>query len=134
MNVLRAIISDTNNASKTSSPIQTDLQLLSLIRKRVAGAKDAAQQFLEANRLDLKEKEDAQIVILEGYAGQIQTMSAEEIQSAVLQAISQLQGEGKKADVGSVLKALFAPGGILDSKPVERAEVARIVKHTVAKS
>ncbi|KAL1969838.1 hypothetical protein VTN77DRAFT_7347 [Rasamsonia byssochlamydoides] len=134
LDVLRAIISETNNASKTSSPIQTDLQLLSLIRKRIAAAKDAGQQFLEANRPELKEKEDAQIAILEEYAGQIQTMSTEEIQSAVSQAISQLQGEGKKADVGSVLKTLFAPGGILDGKPAERAEVARIVKETVAKS
>lgn len=133
MNVLRAVISEANNASHTSSPIQTDLQLLALIRKRIALAKDAGQQFLEANRPDLKEKEDAQIAVLEEYASQVQTMSTEEIQSAVSQAISQLQGEGKKTDVGSVLKTLFAPGGILDGKPAERAEVARIVKETVAK-
>jgi uncharacterized protein YqeY len=108
--------------------------LLSLIRKRLAAAKDAAQQFQGANRPDLKEKEDAQIVVLEEYAGHIQTMSAEEIQSAVSQAVSQLQGDGKKADIGSVLKALFAPGGVLDGKPAERAKVARIAKETVPKS
>jgi uncharacterized protein YqeY len=134
LNVLRAIISETNNAAKTSTPIQTDLQLLSLIKKRTAASKDAAQQFLQADRPDLKEKEDAQIAVLEGYAGQVQTTPIEEIQSAVSQVISQLQNDGKKADVGNVLKTLFAPGGLLDGKPAEKAEVARVVKEAVSKS
>lgn len=132
--MLRAIISETNNAAKTSTPIQTDLQLLSLIKKRTAASKDAAQQFLQADRPDLKEKEDAQIAVLEGYAAQVQTTPIEEIQSAVSQAISQLQNDGKKADVGNVLKTLFAPGGLLDGKPAEKAEVARVVKEAVSKS
>lgn len=132
--MLRAIISETNNAAKTSTPIQTDLQLLSLIKKRAAASKDAAQQFLQADRPDLKEKEDAQIAVLEGYAGQVQTTPIEEIQSAVSQVISQLQNDGKKADVGNVLKTLFAPGGLLDGKPAEKAEVARVVKEAVSKS
>ncbi|KAL1992072.1 hypothetical protein VTN49DRAFT_4104 [Thermomyces lanuginosus] len=133
LNVLRAIIADTTNASKTSSPIQTDVQLLSLIRKRIAAAKDAGQQFLEANRPDLKEQEDAQIAVLEEYAGQVQTMGNEEIQAAVQNVIAQLQSEGQKLNAGNVLKALLAPGGALDGKPVEKAEVAKIAKEAVAK-
>jgi uncharacterized protein len=131
LNVLRALISETNNASKTSSPIQTDLQLLSLIRKRVVAARNASQQFLEANRSDLKEQEDAQIAMLEEYAGRIQKMSVEEIQLSISQAIFQLRSGEKKADLSAVLKSLLSPGGILDGKPVERAEVARIAKETI---
>ena len=111
LNVLRAIISETNNASKTSSPIRTDLQLLSLIRKRVTAATDASQQFLAANRSDLKEKEDRQIEVLQEYAGRVQTMDIEEIRQAVSETISRLQNEGKKADLGSILKALFFSRG-----------------------
>ncbi|BDD56193.1 hypothetical protein MPDQ_005636 [Monascus purpureus] len=132
LDVLRALISEVNNASKTPSPVQTDLQLLSLIRKRTAAAKDAAQQFAAADRLDLKEKEDAQVVVLDEYAAQVDTMSHEDIKIVVVQEISQLKEAGKKVDIGSVLKSLFAPGGALDGKPAERAEVAKIAKEAVS--
>lgn len=71
-------------------------------------------------------------MVLEEYAGQVETMSTEEIKQTVSQTISNLKESGKKADVGSVLKTLFAPGGPLDGKPAERAEVAKIAKETIA--
>ncbi|KAG2414681.1 hypothetical protein HFD88_003872 [Aspergillus terreus] len=132
LNVLRALISETNNSQKTSSPIQTDLQLLSLIRKRAAGAKEAALQFAEADRPDLKEKEDEQATILEEYAGQVETMSLDDVQQIVSQEISKMKESGEKVEIGSLLKALFAPGGALDGKPAERSEVAKIAKAAVS--
>lgn len=105
-----------------------------MIRKKTAQSKEASQQFADANRPDLKEKEDAQIAVLEEYAGQVETMSVEQIKETVSQIIAQLKGEDKKADIGTVLKTLFAPGGALDGKPAERAEVARIAKELVAAS
>lgn len=132
LDVLRAVISETNNASKTPSPIQTDIQLLSLIRKRVAASNDAAREFAEAGRPDLKEKQDTQIAILEEYASHVETMSLDEIRTIVSNEVSKLKGDGKKADIGSVLKSLFAPRGALDAKPAERAEVAKITKEVVS--
>lgn len=132
MNVLRALISETNNSVKTASPIQTDLQLLSLIRKRASAAQQAAQQFAEAGRPDLKENEDAQVTILEEYAGQVETMSQDDIKAIVAQEVSKLKEAGNKVEIGSLLKALFAPGGAMDGKPAERSEVAKIAKDAVA--
>ncbi|KAA8646886.1 hypothetical protein EYZ11_005976 [Aspergillus tanneri] len=132
LNVLRALISETNNAAKTSSPIQTDLQLLSLIRKRAAASKEASQQFADANRADLQENEDKQVAILEEYAGQVETISLDEVHQIISQEIAKLQEGPNKPNVGSLLKSLFAPGGALDGKPAERAEVARIAKKMVA--
>lgn len=132
LNVLRALISETNNSVKTASPIQTDLQLLSLIRKRASAAQQAAQQFAEAGRSDLKENEDAQVTILEEYAGQVETMSQDDIKAIVAQEISKLKEAGNKVEIGSLLKALFAPGGAMDGKPAERSEVAKIAKDAVA--
>jgi uncharacterized protein len=126
------LISETNNAAKTSSPIQTDIQLLSLIRKRAAAAADAAQQFAAADRADLKAKEDEQITILDEYAGQVKTLSAEELDAIVAQQIVIIKEAGGKLDFGQVLKALFAPGGALDGKPADRKEVAALVKKAVA--
>ncbi|KAH8691485.1 Yqey-like protein-domain-containing protein [Talaromyces proteolyticus] len=134
LNVLRALISETNNAAKTSSPIQTDLQLLSLIKKKVAASKDASRQFAEANRADLKETEDSQIAVLEEYADQVETISLEEIKATVSNAITQLQREGGKLNPGLVLKTLLAPGGALDGKPADKSEVAQVVKELLPKN
>ena len=38
LNVLRALLADVTNSAKTSNPIKTDMQLLSLLRKRAAAA------------------------------------------------------------------------------------------------
>ncbi|KAF3391485.1 Altered inheritance of mitochondria protein 41 [Penicillium rolfsii] len=132
LNVLRALISETNNAAKTASPIQTDIQLLSLIRKRASASKEAAQQFAEADRPDLKEKEDAQIAILEEYAGHVKTLTVEEVEAVITKEIAAIKETGKKVEVGQVLKALFAPGGALDGKPADRKEVAGLVKKAVS--
>jgi uncharacterized protein YqeY len=126
------LISETNNAAKTASPIQTDIQLLSLIRKRASASKEAAQQFAEADRPDLKEKEDAQIVILEEYAGHVKTLTVEEVEAVITKEIAAIKEAGKKLEVGQVLKALFAPGGALDGKPADRKEVAGLVKKAVS--
>ncbi|KAJ5888989.1 hypothetical protein N7495_009030 [Penicillium taxi] len=132
LNVLRALISETNNAAKTASPIQTDIQLLSLIRKRAAAAKDAAQQFAEAERPDLKEKEDQQITILEEYAGQVETLSTEEVQAMITQELAPFKTAGTKPQIGQVLKLLFGKGGSLEGKPVDGKEVSAIVKDTIS--
>lgn len=70
--------------------------------------------------------------ILEEYAGQVKTMGVDEIKSIVSQELNKLKEAGDKADIGSLLKALFAPGGALDGKPAERSEVAKIAKEAVA--
>ncbi|KAJ5787032.1 hypothetical protein N7457_002022 [Penicillium paradoxum] len=132
LNVLRALISETNNAAKTASPIQTDIQLLSLIRKRLNASKDAAKEFEAAERPDLKEKEDAQVVVLEEYAGQVKTLPIAEIKEVVVNEIDAMINAGSKPNQGTVLKALFAPGGPLDGKPVDRREVATEVKNALS--
>lgn len=132
MNVLRALISETNNAAKSASPIQTDIQLLSLIRKRVAAATEAAKQFAEENRADLKEKEEAQVAILEEYAGQIKTMSVEEMEAIVTETINSLKEAGTKLSEGPVLKALLSKGGAFDGKPVNRGDVTQLVKKALS--
>ncbi|EPS27248.1 hypothetical protein POX_e06223 [Penicillium oxalicum] len=132
LNVLRALISETNNAAKTASPIQTDIQLLSLIRKRASAAKEAAEEFAKADRADLKEKEDAQIAILQEYAGHVKTLSTEEVEAVIAREIDAIKEAGKKLEIGQVLKSLFATGGALDGKPADRKEVAGLVKQALS--
>lgn len=132
LNVLRSVISETNNAGKTQRPIETDFQLLTLLNKRTHSLQEAASEFGKAGRDDLKNKATEELAVLETYANQVQTMSSEEIQSIVSSVISNL--EQKTLNVGSVMKALVAPGGALEGKPAVRADVAKIVEKTVGEA
>ncbi|PWY90697.1 GatB/YqeY domain-containing protein [Aspergillus heteromorphus CBS 117.55] len=132
LNVLRALISETNNAAKTNSPIETDLQLLGLIKKRIALSQDAIKEFEAENRPDLTEGEQQHVTVLEEYGAQVQTMSLDDIKTIVSEEIAKVKESGEKPQMGSLLKSLFSSGGALDGKPAERAEVARIVKEAVA--
>ncbi|KAL9122759.1 MAG: hypothetical protein Q9187_000698 [Circinaria calcarea] len=128
LNVLRALLAETTNASKTSNPIRTDIQLLSLLRKRAAASKSAAQEFSAANRADLRDSELSQVAVLEEYASGVETLGEEEIKEAVAKIIGEMRTKGHTANPGALLKALVGPGGEFNGKPVENAEVAKIVK------
>ncbi|KAF2836042.1 GatB/YqeY domain-containing protein [Patellaria atrata CBS 101060] len=132
LSVLRAILADITNASKTSSPITSDLALLALLKKRISASRTAAEEFQQAGRSDLVEKEEGQIKILEGYAGSVHTVSEEEIKKAVEDAGQKLKTEGTKLEMGSLMKLITGIGGSLDGKPVEKKEVARVIKDYLA--
>ncbi|KFY47813.1 hypothetical protein V496_10429, partial [Pseudogymnoascus sp. VKM F-4515 (FW-2607)] len=79
LNVLRALLSQSLNASKTNSPIVTDMQMLALVRKNAAASKQAAAEFVEAGRQDLADKEAEQMRVMEEYIGEVKTVGEEEI-------------------------------------------------------
>jgi len=132
LNVVRNLLAEVTNAAKTSSPIKSDLQLLSLLRKRAAASQTASKEFADAGRSDLKEKEDAQIAILGEYAGGVETMGINQIRDTVSRAIEEMRGAGGKVTSGDALKRLLAPGGDFEGKPVEKADVARMVKEVLS--
>jgi uncharacterized protein len=127
LNVLRAILSDATNASKGPSPIRTDVQVLALLRKRLAGSKAASEEFAQANREDLKAKQDAEIMVMDEYAGQVETFSEEDIVKAIEQAYQSLK-ETANVNAGIILREIFRPGGMLDGKAVEKSQVAKMVQ------
>jgi len=131
LSVLRSILSQTLNASKTSTPINTDMQMLALLRKSAKASRAASEEFKGAGRDDLAEKEDLQVNIMEEYAVGVETMSAEQIRLAVQDIIAKMKTEGAKMQMGDVLKRVFAPEA-LGEKPVEKGDVARIVKQVMA--
>lgn len=133
LNVLRALLAEVTNQAKTSKPINTDMQLLSLLRKRAAAAKSAGAEFRAAGRQDLEEKEGKQAAIMEEYAGGVEIMSESDLRDAVGKGVEEAKSTAQgKVNTGDVLKKLLAPGGSLDGKPVEKSEVAKIVKEVLA--
>ena len=137
LNVLRGLLAEVTNAAKTNNPVKTDMQLLSMLKKRTATAKQASDEFKSAGREDLVEKEEDQVKVLEEYAGDVKTLSTDDIRDAVMKTVDEAKAQQSapgKINMGDILKRLLAPGGILDGKPVDRAEVARIVKEVLTMS
>lgn len=136
LTVLRSILSATLNASKTANPVQTDAQVVALLRKSARACEDASTEFKGAGRQDLVEKEQAQIAVLDEYvAGSgIQVISEEQLRTAVTDVVTAMASEGDaqgKAKMGEVMKRLLAPGGLLEGKTVEKMDLARIVREVV---
>jgi uncharacterized protein YqeY len=136
LTVLRSILSSTLNASKTANPVQTDAQVVALLRKSARACEDASAEFQGAGREDLVEKERAQIAVLDEYvAGSgFQAISEEELRTVVSDVVAAMGSEGDaqgKAKMGEVMKRVLAPGGPLEGKSVEKTDLARIVREVV---
>lgn len=128
LNVLRSLLAEVTNAAKSPNPVKTDMQLLSMLKKRQAAAKAASIEFKAAGREDLVEKEQGQVDILDEYAGEVQTMAIEDVKAAIKSTIDELKAKTPDLKAGPVMKAIFAPGGSLDGKNVEKSTVPGIVK------
>ncbi|KAH8173328.1 yqey-like protein [Sarocladium implicatum] len=127
--VLRSILSANLNASKTTSPVQTDVQLVALIRKIRKQYEDAAAEAEGAGRADLVEKEKKQMEIVDGYieACGVQTVAGAELEAMVEKAVA----AAKEAQTGSreiMGKVMGAVSAQLEGKDVERKTLAEMVK------
>jgi len=107
--------------------------MLALLRKTANASRAASEEFKGAGRQDLADKEDLQLKIMEEYAGSVETMGEDEIRSTVKGVLDSMKAEGSKMATGDVLKRVFSPE-VLGSKPVEKADVAKIVKQALAES
>ena len=126
LDVLRGLIAETTNAAKTSTPVSTDSHLLRIIQKRIKNSREVILQFEEAKRDDLKEKENAQIRVLEEYIQNSGIMSEEDVTKAIQGTIGAMRTKGQKTDKASVMKNLLGPGGALENELVDKKEVARL--------
>jgi len=131
LSVLRSLMAQTLNASKTSNPINTDMQMLALLRKSSAAAKAASEEFKGAGRQDLAEKEEEQVKIMEEYAGGVEVMGEEEVRKAVEEVVASVKTSGGKLSMGEVLKVVFAPDN-LGGKAVDKGMVSNVVKQVLA--
>ncbi|EEQ29435.1 hypothetical protein McanMca71_004325 [Microsporum canis] len=131
LDVLRGIISEVNNAAKTPKPIETDLSLLDILRKRASSLEASGKEYAAAGREDLTAKAAAERKVVEEYAAQVETVSEEAIRTAVEGVIAELRVGGEKMAIGSVMKKVLAAGGPLDGKPASKTVVAKIAGELV---
>jgi len=98
-----------------------DADVLSIVSKMIKQRKDAAEQFQQADRQDLADKELAEIEILKQYLPA--QLSTEEINAVVKQVIADTGASGMQ-DMGQVMGAVKAKV----AGQADMGEVSQIVK------
>lgn len=84
-------------------------------------------EFETAKREDLRSREVAQIAVLNEYIQDSNSMGEEEMTAAIQDLIGKMRTEEKEVNRGSVMKALVGPGGSMDSRTVDKSDLARLV-------
>jgi len=79
--------------------------ILRVIRSLMKQRSDSIEQYHEAGRSELADKEAAEKAILEGYLPA--ALGAEEVEAAVLEVIAEVGAEGPR-DMGRVMKPVLA--------------------------
>jgi uncharacterized protein YqeY len=82
----------------------TDEDVLAVIEKEAKQHKDSIEQFKNANRIELVEKEEKELAILQKYLPE--QMGEDEVKKLVAEAVSQT-GAASPADIGKVMGALM---------------------------
>lgn len=131
LSVLRTVLAAVMNASKTPFPVTTDTKLVAMLRKQMRAAEDARAEFASAGREDLVAKEGAQIAVLEEYLGNsgVETVAGPALEAIVKDLARALEAEtGKMPGMGDIMKTAMGPGGMLENKGVDKAQLVRIIK------
>jgi uncharacterized protein YqeY len=103
----------------------TDGEALAIVSTLVKQRKDSVEQFTNAGRQDLADKEKAEITILEAYLPP--PVSREELEKAVDEAV-RTTGASSPKDMGGVMKAVMAglAGRNADGKLINELVRARL--------
>lgn len=127
LDVVKSLLAEITNASKTSAPADTDIAILQIINKTKSKAQDSIQEARKAGREDIVEKEKVGITFLEEYASKVNSMSPEQIRAVVEKVVASMgkDDKGNPPGMGQVLKNVMLE---LEGEPVLRADVAQTVK------
>lgn len=127
LTALRALKTALTNAAIEKGGLGTELEegeALAVVRKQVKQRQDSYQQFTDAGRAELAEKEEAEIKVLEGYLPQ--ALSAEELEKLVDEAVAEA-GATSRADMGKVMKlAQEKAAGRAEGKVLSAAVMKRL--------
>jgi uncharacterized protein YqeY len=135
LDILRSILAEITNASKTAKPITSDAHLLALLTKQLSASDKSLEEFQNAKREDLVEKEERQRDVLKGYLEEIPTVKTGEVDALVTEVVRELSGgqEGdaeKKPAFGLVMKGVLMK---IAGRPVDQGYVSKKVEEVCGK-
>ena len=105
LSVMRMLLAAVRNAeiSKKVAKLE-DADIISVIQKMIKEHKESIAQFEKGNRLDLVDKEKAELEILQKY---VPTQMGEDEVISIIKATIQEMGITSKADTGKAMKAVM---------------------------
>lgn len=115
---LRMVLSEVKNRRIELGRDLEDEDVLAVIAKAKKSRLDSAQQYKDAGRAELEERELGEIAVIDGYLPQ--QLGEDETREIVAGIISEL-GLTEKKQMGQVMKAVMAKHkGVIDGKLVQR--------------
>ena len=102
LTVLKDILAQIVNSTKTKKPIETDSAVYELLRTAISKREDSAASYRAHNRADLADIEDSEIAVLKGYVPQ--ELSERDLQALILERIGSLSSESRT--IGGVMAAI----------------------------
>ena len=120
LSALRMLKAAVMNKSVEKGRDLDDAEVLQVVASLVKQRRDSIEQFTNAGRTDLVEKETAELTVLQAYLPAAAT--PEEINAAVAEAIAET-GASSPKDMGKVMKAVMPKlaGKNADGKAVNEA-------------
>lgn len=105
LTTIRMLLAAVKQKEVDERVVVDDAALVAIVDKLIKQRKDSLSQFTAAGRMDLADKEAAELVVLEAYLPQ--RLSADEIQAAVNAIVADLGAKGP-GDMGKVMGAVKA--------------------------
>jgi hypothetical protein len=125
LGTIRLLLAAAKQKEVDERVVLDDAAMVAIVDKLIKQRKDSVDAFTKANRMDLADKESAEILVLQGYLPQ--RLSAEEVSAAVQAIVSNLGAKGP-GDMGKVMAAVKAQ---LAGK-ADMAMVSQAVKSALA--
>jgi uncharacterized protein YqeY len=103
LGTIRLLLAAAKQKEVDERVVLDDAAMVSIVDKLIKQRKDSVTAFTQANRMDLADKESAEIKVLEAYLPQ--RLSPEEVTAAVQAIVAQLGAKGP-GDMGKVMGAV----------------------------
>jgi len=122
LSVLRMMKTAVTNKEIENRKELDDRNVVAILNTLVRQRRDSAGQFRKGGRIELAEKEEIEIRVIETYLPPPATK--QEIQAAIESAISETGAKGPK-DMGKVIKATMA---LISGKTVDKTKVSSLIR------
>jgi len=130
LGTIRLLLAAAKQKEVDERVVLDDVAMVAIVDKLIKQRKDSVAAFTLANRMDLADKESAEIKVLEAYLPQ--RLSAEEVATEVKAIVAELAIElGRKAGPGDMGKVMGAVKTRLAGK-AEMGQISATVKAALA--
>jgi uncharacterized protein YqeY len=116
LGTIRLLLAAAKQKEVDERVVLDDAAMVAIVDKLIKQRKDSITAFTQANRMDLADKESAELKVLEAYLPQ--RMSAEEVLAAVRAIVTELGAAGP-GDMGKVM-------GVVKTRLAGKAEMSAV--------